>query len=342
MDKKDIEFCYDFLPKVSRTFALSISQLKEPLKSEVCIAYLICRILDTIEDSPTLSFERKKKAISIFLDLLKGKKNDNNIFNELFGELKEKSSFDDASLVMYGETIKRSFLSIRKESQKAIYPWVKEMGRGMILYCKKMEDADGRKQIKTISDLDDYCYYIAGTVGFMLTNLFYINCEGIDKNLYSFLQERTNDFGLALQKINILKDIRDDYLRGWCFIPLKLLTKNNLSLEALTDEEKGEKVFMALSPLLKSLEINMKKAFEYILAIPEKEKEIRLFLSTSLFFAAATLDLIFKNKGALLSPKKLKISRLQVSKILFSLQTKCNSNTKLQNMWQKFTIRQEI
>lgn len=342
MNIKDIKFCYEFLPKVSRTFALSISQLKEPLRSEVCITYLICRILDTIEDSPSLSFERKKKAISTFVDSLKGNKKDNNFFSELFNELKERSSFDDANLVKYGDTIKRSFLSIREESQKAIYPWVKEMGTGMILYCKKMENSDGRKQIKTVADLDDYCYYIAGTVGFMLTTLFYINCKDIDKNLYTFLQERSNDFGLALQKINILKDIRDDYLRGWCFIPLELLTKNNLSPEALVDEEKGEKVFMALSPIFKSLQINIKKAFEYLLAIPEKEKEIRLFLSTSLFFAAATLNLIFENKEALLSEKKLKISRLQVSKTLFSLQTKCNSNTKLRNMWQKYTIRQEI
>ncbi|MFU8831083.1 MAG: squalene/phytoene synthase family protein, partial [Wenzhouxiangella sp.] len=42
------------LPGVSRTFALTIPCLPEPLKIAVTNAYLLCRIADTIEDDPTL------------------------------------------------------------------------------------------------------------------------------------------------------------------------------------------------------------------------------------------------------------------------------------------------
>jgi len=42
------------LPYVSRTFALTIPQLPQPLRTAVTNAYLLCRIADTIEDEPAL------------------------------------------------------------------------------------------------------------------------------------------------------------------------------------------------------------------------------------------------------------------------------------------------
>ncbi|MCX7830818.1 MAG: squalene/phytoene synthase family protein, partial [Acidobacteria bacterium] len=294
--------------------------------------------LDTIEDSPSLTLSRKNEAINFFLKSLKNKNKEENFFQEIYEELKEKSSESDALLVKNGERIKSAFCVSRYESQEAIYPWVEEMGRGMVLYCKKMENKNGAKEIKSLSDLDDYCYYIAGTVGYMLTNLFRLNCIDIDENKYKYLNNRANDFGLALQKVNILKDIRDDYLRGWIFIPKEILSKAKMKPQDILDEKNGEKLYTSLFPLFETLKTNLKSAFEYLTAIPEEEKEIRLFLSTSLFFAAATIDLINKKKNDFLSANKLKISRLEVSKILYDLQTKCSSNKKLQAIWRRYNF----
>ena len=47
------------LPGVSRTFALTIPQLPEPLRHAVGNNYLLCRIADTIEDEPTLPSTRR-------------------------------------------------------------------------------------------------------------------------------------------------------------------------------------------------------------------------------------------------------------------------------------------
>ena len=43
------------LNKVSRSFALTIPQLPKKLRRTVTNAYLLCRIVDTIEDEPGLS-----------------------------------------------------------------------------------------------------------------------------------------------------------------------------------------------------------------------------------------------------------------------------------------------
>ena len=50
----DWQFCSDILPRVSRTFALSIAALPEALRDAIRVAYLLCRVVDTVEDDETL------------------------------------------------------------------------------------------------------------------------------------------------------------------------------------------------------------------------------------------------------------------------------------------------
>jgi farnesyl-diphosphate farnesyltransferase len=61
------------LPKVSRTFALTIPQLPPILRVAVTNAYLLCRIADTIEDEPTLSAEDKRHHEDAFVDAVTGR-----------------------------------------------------------------------------------------------------------------------------------------------------------------------------------------------------------------------------------------------------------------------------
>eukprot|EP00166_Cyanidium_caldarium_P002745 ctg_269.g175 len=46
----DWRFCYEYLTMVSRSFALVILELEQPLRDAVCVFYLTLRALDTIED----------------------------------------------------------------------------------------------------------------------------------------------------------------------------------------------------------------------------------------------------------------------------------------------------
>ena len=52
-------YCQEALPKVSRTFALNIQVLRGDLHRSMLLVYLICRTLDTVEDSPSLPAELK-------------------------------------------------------------------------------------------------------------------------------------------------------------------------------------------------------------------------------------------------------------------------------------------
>ena len=59
------------LEGVSRTFALTIPQLPKTLFPAVANAYLLCRIVDTIEDEVSLSARQKLHFCSEFIEVVK-------------------------------------------------------------------------------------------------------------------------------------------------------------------------------------------------------------------------------------------------------------------------------
>jgi phytoene/squalene synthetase len=64
------DFCYEILPDVSRTFALTIPVLERPLSGSVCVAYLLCRIADTIEDRNDLELEPRRWFYRQFAEIV--------------------------------------------------------------------------------------------------------------------------------------------------------------------------------------------------------------------------------------------------------------------------------
>ena len=62
---ESIAYCRKALPLTSRTFALGIELLKDPLRDEIGVAYLICRVLDTIEDTTSLPANSRSVSFAI-------------------------------------------------------------------------------------------------------------------------------------------------------------------------------------------------------------------------------------------------------------------------------------
>lgn len=62
----NLDFCYDMLRRVSRSFALVIQQLPQPLRDAVCIFYLVLRALDTVEDDMAIPQATKIPLLRAF------------------------------------------------------------------------------------------------------------------------------------------------------------------------------------------------------------------------------------------------------------------------------------
>lgn len=72
----------------------------------------------------------------------------------------------------------------------------------------------------SFAQLEQYCYKVASVVGLLATEIFgYKNQQTLD---YAY------DLGLALQLTNILRDVKEDALRGRVYLPLDEMEKFQL------------------------------------------------------------------------------------------------------------------
>jgi farnesyl-diphosphate farnesyltransferase len=66
-DTQALKFCVETLPAVSRTFAINIRILKGELYRAVLVAYLFCRIVDTVEDAEGLSIDLRNRLLDEYM-----------------------------------------------------------------------------------------------------------------------------------------------------------------------------------------------------------------------------------------------------------------------------------
>ncbi len=93
------------LPHVSRTFALTIPQLPEGLRTAVTCAYLLCRIADTIEDEPALSPPETLAFLQRFSALLVGRGDPALLAREIEGRLTDRTLATERDLVSNMERV---------------------------------------------------------------------------------------------------------------------------------------------------------------------------------------------------------------------------------------------
>ena len=156
------------LEGVSRTFALTIPQLPQKLYGAVANAYLLCRIVDTIEDEVSLSSQQKKYFCSEFIDVVKTGNNAVLFAVDLAPLLSGQTIPAEHALIHVLPRVIQITHSFDEEQVAALACCVETMAAGMPIY----QAQNLHNGLATLADLDTYCYYVAGCVGEMLAKLF--------------------------------------------------------------------------------------------------------------------------------------------------------------------------
>lgn len=305
--KGDRAYCSHVLPRVSRTFALCIRLLPPHIEHPVLLAYLLCRVADTIEDTADLPAADKDTLLAHFRSCLDDEGPDAGPIASHF----HAPRTDEEQLASQTDIVLREFRRLPATQRAAIRPWVQEMCSGMAYFASA--DGAGRptrlRTLATVEDLERYCYYVAGTVGHLLTDLFGAVHGDVTPKHYERLKPLATSFGLGLQLTNIIKDVGDDRRRGWSFVPQELCEQAGITPEDLHDPDREQQASQVMHVLIRKAQTHLRDALEYCTRLPRSEYRIRLFCLTSLYFAVRTLRLA-SHDGRLLDPKhKVKITR---------------------------------
>ena len=278
----DERFQEQILPHVSRTFALTIPQLPVPLRASVVNAYLLCRIADTIEDEPAVSAAETRAFLQRFVAVVSGSEPAAPLARQVAARLTERTLPAERELVA--------------NMQRVTVPMRHGEGRAAVLRCIELM-CDGMHQFQRTasirglahsSDLDSYCYYVAGVVGEMLTELFCHHAPDIAAHRAT-LQELAPSFAQGLQLTNILKDFWEDRSRGACWLPQEVFMRHGLDLAQLSEDGTDARFHAGMTELVGVAHGHLRNALAYTLAIPSRHTGIRRFCLWAIGLAVLTL-----------------------------------------------------
>ena len=306
----DEHFQQQILPHVSRTFALTIPQLPPALCTPVTNAYLLCRIADTIEDEPALSAPDTLAYLSRFSSAVGGTGEPEPLAKDLLGRLSDRTQASERDLIANMDRVIRVTSSLGKPQQAAIQRCVELMCYGM----PRFQVNASLLGLPRSSDLDDYCYYVAGVVGEMLTDLFCDYSADI-AGRRTALNALAASFAQGLQMTNILKDVWEDRSRGACWLPQEVFTRHGVDLNQLASESQDAGFNAGISELVGVAHAHLRNALDYTLLIPAEERGIRRFCLWAIGLAVLTLRKIARNPGYT-AGAQVKIRRSAVSTTL--------------------------
>jgi farnesyl-diphosphate farnesyltransferase len=319
----DDDFQSVMLEGVSRTFALTIPQLPSGLSRVVSNAYLLCRIVDTIEDEPSLSGARKDYFCRQFLRTLDSERNAERFSNELCPSLSSGTPAAEHELIRNVPRVIRITRSFSEPQREALQRCVHTMAKGMAEFQLRGE----KHGLQSLEDLDQYCYFVAGVVGQMLTRLFCLHSPEIAKN-HDPLMALAVSFGQGLQMTNILKDVWEDYRLGVCWLPRKLFAEEGFDLTDLPATRNRQGFERGIRRLIGISRGHLRDAVSYSLLIPKHETGIRNFCLWAIGLAVLTLRKIH-NHLDYTDGSQVKISRFSVKGTILATRLTLQNNALL-------------
>jgi len=263
---------YQLLHQVSRSFALTIPQLPPALRKQVAIAYLLCRIVDTIEDDSRLTLAQKHIYMDRFLGVVADRTSPEQFAEGLYRVLSDQTADGEKNLIRHTPRVVETFFTFTPQQRSAILRCLKIMADGML----EIQAEEAPRGLENLGRMDRYCYYVAGVVGEMLTELFCDFSEAIAVHRESLLKLAPS-FGQGLQMTNILKDFWEDRARGACWLPRDVFTAAGCDLNAVGVGYDRTAFGRGLTALIGITRSHLENALAFTLLIPPNETGIRNF-----------------------------------------------------------------
>jgi farnesyl-diphosphate farnesyltransferase len=257
----------NLLDRTSRTFALTIPLLEEPLATDVGLAYLLFRIADTLEDAPLWGRDVRMAALDSFGEWLVGE----DAERRWLQAVKKTPPTEDAgclALLARAEGVRMSVAQRGEELSLSMTMDVVRTSSKMAEFVARQTDAGGLV-LRDVADLREYCYAVAGIVGELLTEMFLKRDPSLEPERDA-LMDLAPLFGEGLQLVNILKDADADAREGRMYLPPGI--------------DRAEVMALARTDLARAAD------YVSVLRLAGASSHVRTFCELPVKLAEATLD----------------------------------------------------
>jgi farnesyl-diphosphate farnesyltransferase len=262
---------------VSRTYALLVPMLPGRLGEAVGAAYLLMRIVDTLEDAPQLTTDERVVLLGRIDAALEGDDAAIAALSQPVGDLEtEQALMRDAGRVF--ERVRHLTPAYRE----AVTTCARRMSQGVRhLIARSAERGQPYPAVHDAAELREYCYYVAGTVGEMLCAMMahFLRLPALGR-----LGAVAVELGTGLQLVNILKDCLRDARQGRRYLPLSA--------------DGGVAHAEIYRAVIEEARQSLRRGMEFVLALPPTARELRSFCGLPIAWGAMTLARAERCAGA--------------------------------------------
>ena len=295
----------ELLHAASRTFALGIDLLHEPLRTEIETAYLVLRVSDYLEDNESMAPQIKVPLLERWAASLTSQEPDAALLEQLSHV---DDGTPDALVARNAGRVHAALRALDASARDIIAQHTADSTRGMARWTLAGDDFPSEEQ------LDDYMHEVAGRVGWLLTDLFALRIPGVARR-HETMKQLGREFGLALQTVNVIRGLHGDWKRGWIFIPNTFVPSDAPAAKELLDgsvDDPGSEQRI-VDQLVDKAERHLDAARSYLIGLPRSAHRVRLFCMLPWFFAVRTLAISKANPQVFHA--ETKITRADVRRI---------------------------
>jgi len=255
------------------------------------VEYNLNKTIDTIEDSIHLEASEKIDLIEAFCEHLE----QDMYSSEVKKRMLEVTPEEEAFVFKNYEATINLYNTLSEEEKRLAKRWTTEMAEGMCTFLKK--------SINTHNDLNEYCYYVAGTVGLYLTHLLKLKGSNVSDEIFERLSVNAVSFGLFQQKLNIIRDFVED----------KITKKRSFWPQSYFEKEK-DNVKILNKMCFDVLKNDIPRAIEYFGLLPPGNDSYDYFIR---FILCSGIEYwkILKGERSVFSKTKVKLARIFIQNL---------------------------
>lgn len=316
----DLTWCYDAVQGVSRTFAITIDELEEPTARYICVGYLLCRVPDTVEDAGHIPPDEQAELLRTYSRVLDT--DDLTTIDEFRAAvdpwIPSDETDDDWAVVANAHRITGTFEAFPAEVKAAMRGPVRELVDGMAMFVDRYAD-EGGLRIETIDELEEYCWYAAGTVGKLITNLV---SRHASEEVANQLRSNARSFALLLQLVNVAKDVAVDYHEeNNVYLPENWLQAEGVDPDNVADPENAGAVATVIRRITRRADGCLDDAQTWLEHMPVEDGNTLAAWAIPFFLAVGTLRELRANPRDVIKEGGVKISRAEVFAIIQRFQS---------------------
>ena len=308
---------------VSRSFDLSIRLLPNVLQAPVAIGYLLARATDTVADTAALPVAERQVLLDLMTLAIASPDSaptppELPRLTQAFAA--QQTDPHERALMLALPQCLPLLQALSPPDQVSVRQVLGHITRGQQLDMARFgHGPQALQSLQTEAELADYTWLVAGCVGEFWTELCDRHLPG-----YALLPQKEmmrigRQYGMGLQRLNIIRDAGADLAVGRCYWPAETLATAGLTPELLAEAATSGRAntLQALAPLytqwLDHTQSQLADGMRYALAL----KPLRLRLASALpALSGARTVALLRQAGPIALTHRVKMPRHEIRSLM--------------------------